>query len=244
MRKRPEIREEDDQNPFSLSIGDMMSALMFVFVLLLTSSMMRSQQDREKIQNSSEEYIRLKAELYIELRDTFAADTARWQMKIDSAKMLISFADTAMLFDNGSSAIKPRFKNVLDTFFPKYIRILSQEKYRDAVEEIRLEGHTDSLGLRGRDPYEYNMELSQDRTRSVLNYCLGKIPDPKAPVKRNPDTTLYDWTRRRITANGLSFSRPILKEASSAQDRGRSRRVEFRVRTNADKKLDELANGQ
>lgn len=235
MRKRSEIPEDGDQNPFSLSIGDMMSALMFVFVLLLTALMLKSQETRQKIQERSKEYIRLKAELYIDLKKEFSADMDRWKMQIDSAKMLVTFTDTTMLFDNGRYEIKPPFKNVLDSFFPKYIQLLSQEKYRDAIEEIRIEGHTDSSGT-----YEHNMKLSQDRTRSVLKYCLEKIPNPKSPVKPNSDTTLYDWTRRRITANGLSFSRPILNEYGTTQDRGRSRCVEFRVRTNADEKWNEI----
>ena len=44
----------------------------------------------------------------------------------------------------------------------------------------------------------------------------------------------------RITANGLSFSHPILNE-DGTENADLSRRVEFRIRTNAEKQLEEIA---
>ena len=48
------------------------------------------------------------------------------------------------------------------------------------------------------------------------------------------------WLKGLITANGLSSSQPIL--VNGAEDFELSRRVEFRVRTNAEKQLEEIAN--
>lgn len=77
------------------------------------------------------------------------------------------------------------------------------------------------------------MALSQERTRSVLNYCyhLDSVSEYKKLM------------RTYITANGLSSSQPVLFEDGTENVR-LSRRVEFRTRTNADQKivqiLDEL----
>ena len=49
-----------------------------------------------------------------------------------------------------------------------------------------------------------------------------------------------DWAKALITANGLSSSHLILKDGE--EDKELSRRVEFRVRTNAEKQLEEIAN--
>lgn len=73
------------------------------------------------------------------------------------------------------------------------------------------------------------MELSQGRTRSVLSYCVQLITDE---VTRQ-------WTMHNITANGLSFSKPILT-SSGTEDTKRSRRVEFTTKTNAEKKIVEI----
>ena len=73
------------------------------------------------------------------------------------------------------------------------------------------------------------MWLSQNRTRSVLEYCISLIDsyDIKA------------WARRHITANGLSSSRLVLS-IDGDEDKVKSRRVEFRTKTAAEKKVVEI----
>ena len=128
----------------------------------------------------------------------------------------------------GSTSLKGEFKVVLRDFFPRYLNLLHQEKYREHIDEIRIEGHTSSewtLDAKGKDPYFLNMELSQGRTRSVLEFCLGEIDN----------SNLRTWDRSKITANGLSSSKPIV--VSGVEDKEASRRVEFRVRTDAEKRI-------
>ena len=70
------------------------------------------------------------------------------------------------------------------------------------------------------------MELSQARTRSTLAYVLN-LPAVRVQVA---------WLRRFVTANGLSSSRLIL-DSKGEEDVARSRRVEFRIRTDAETRL-------
>ena len=129
-----------------------------------------------------------------------------------------------MLFDEGRHVLKPNFKNILDDFFPRYIAVLNRPQYRDNIEEIRIEGHTNSNG-----GYYSNMELSQDRTRAVLEYCFSLMPE--SDIK---------WLKGLVTANGLSSSHLIMT-ADGEENKDLSRRVEFRVRTNAEKQLEDIA---
>ena len=73
------------------------------------------------------------------------------------------------------------------------------------------------------------MELSQNRTRSVLSYCLQMVEADKK-----------EWTKARITANGLSSSHLIFN-MDGTENAALSRRVEFRIRTNAEKQLEKIA---
>ena len=118
--------------------------------------------------------------------------------------------------------MKPAFKDILDDFFPRYLEVLGRPQYKEKIKEIRIEGHTNSNG-----EYFSNMELSQDRTRSVLQYCLGITSEYNV-----------DWLRGGITANGLSSSHPVLRDG--VEDKDLSRRVEFRIRTNAEEVLEEI----
>ena len=72
------------------------------------------------------------------------------------------------------------------------------------------------------------MELSQERTRSVLMYVmnLDSINDNQG------------WLIKHLTANGLSYSHRIIVDGK--EDYQKSRRVEFRVRTKAEKHIDQI----
>jgi outer membrane protein OmpA-like peptidoglycan-associated protein len=74
------------------------------------------------------------------------------------------------------------------------------------------------------------MELSQDRTRAVLQYCFSLMKDEDIV-----------WLKGLVTANGLSSSHLILTK-NGEEDKDLSRRVEFRVRTNAEKQLEDIAD--
>lgn len=223
--------EPQDQNPFALSTGDMMSALMFIFVLLLSVLMLNERQQMENDKKLTDEYYRIKQQLYIDLSKEFKDDLPDWNAVIDSAKMSIRFQEPTMLFDLNSTKLKPKFTEILDNFFPRYLKLITNVKYIKNIEEIRIEGHTDSTGN-----YEFNMDLSQRRTMTTLNYCLKIIPIEN--VYR--DTTLEQWTKARITANGLSYSH-LIRNPDGTANSELSRRVEFRIRTNAERQLEKIA---
>lgn len=224
MKKKANIGyESKEENVFALSTGDLMASLMFIFILLLMGALLQVQEKAEQDEEVVRKYDQVKTQLYIDLQDEFKEDLKVWRATIDSS-LCIRFQEPAMLFDNNKAELKPLFRNILDDFFPRYINVLNRPEYRDNIVEIRIEGHTDSNG-----GYFHNMELSQNRTRSVLEYCFGLMSREQ-----------IIWAKSLITANGLSSSQPIL--VHGVEDKRLSRRVEFRVRTNAEKQLEEIAN--
>ena len=224
MKKKRTEYESKDENAFALSTGDLMASLLFIFILLLMGALLQVQEKAEQDEEIVKRYDQIKTQLYIDLQQEFKDDLAVWRATIDST-LCIRFQEPSMLFDEGQSLLKPKFKNILDDFFPRYIAVLSRDEYRDNIEEIRIEGHTNSNG-----GYYSNMELSQDRTRAVLQYCFSLMSDD-----------LEEWHKGLVTANGLSSSHLILK-MNGEEDKDLSRRVEFRVRTNAEKQLEDIAN--
>ena len=224
MKKKYNIGYEGkDENAFALSTGDLMAGLLFIFILLLMGALLQVQEKAEQDEEVVRRYDQIKTQLYIDLQDEFKEDLKVWRATIDSS-LCIRFQEPAMLFDNDKAELKPLFKNILNDFFPRYIKVLNRPEYKDNIVEIRIEGHTDSNG-----GYFHNMELSQNRTRSVLEYCVGLMTQEQ-----------IIWAKSLITANGLSSSQPIL--VHGVEDKSLSRRVEFRVRTNAEKQLEEIAN--
>ena len=73
--------------------------------------------------------------------------------------------------------------------------------------------------------YLGNAELSQARAFEVLKYCFNQ----KAIDSQK------NWLIEVLRANGLSFAKPL-------EDESKSRRVEFRVITKADKNLQAIVD--
>lgn len=224
MKKKHTEYESKEENAFALSTGDLMAGLLFIFILLLMGTLLQVQEKAEQDEAIVNRYDRTKTQLYIDLQDEFKDDLATWRASIDST-LCIRFQEPSMLFDEGEAILKPNFQEILNDFFPRYIAVLSRPEYRDNIEEIRIEGHTNSNG-----GYYSNMELSQDRTRAVLQYCFSLMSDKQ-----------IIWLKKLVTANGLSSSQLIL-DKNGEEDKNLSRRVEFRVRTNAEKQLEDIAN--
>lgn len=219
MKRRRVHHEGNAENVFALSTGDLMAGLLFIFILLLMGALLQVQEKAEQDEEIVRKYDQIKTQLYIDLQEEFKDDLKVWRAEIDST-LCVRFQEPSMLFDNNQSTLKENFKEILNDFYPRYIAILNKPEYRDNIEEIRIEGHTDSNGS-----YFHNMELSQNRTRAVLQYCMGLMKPEQ-----------IDWAKNFITANGLSSSHPIVRDG--VEDKSLSRRVEFRVRTNAEKQLE------
>lgn len=224
MKKKHIEYVSKEENAFALSTGDLMAGLLFIFILLLMGALLQVQEKAEQDEEIINIYNKIKTQLYIDLQEEFKDDLTVWRATIDST-LCIRFQEPSMLFDEGKYILKPKFKEILDDFFPRYIAVLNRPEYRDDIEEIRIEGHTNSNG-----DYYLNMELSQDRTRSVLQYCFSLIPDKD-----------IIWLKGLVTANGLSSSHLIFTQ-SGEENKDLSRRVEFRVRTNAEKRLEDMTN--
>ena len=110
------------------------------------------------------------------------------------------------------------------------------DKYKASIDEVRIEGHTSSEwgnGTRPDDAYFFNMALSQNRTRSVLNYSYFLTQLSNTPRA---------WIKSSFAAVGLASSRLKLN-SDGTENKQQSRRVSFRVITNADIQIRKIVEG-
>ena len=215
-----------------ISISDLMSGLMMIFLFIAISYMNSLQIRAKQIKKIAVAYQEIQENLYQDLYQEFKNDLPRWKASIDKQTLSVKFMEPEVLFEVGSFEVTLRFKEILQEFFPRYLEIINSAKYHGSIEEIRIEGHTSSEWNNEMDSeiaYFHNMKLSQDRTRAVLELCLNLISD----------STVRDWARLLITANGLSSSR-LIKTTDNLEDKQASRRVEFRTKTAAEKKVVEI----
>ena len=212
------------KDDYWMSITDIMSGLMIVFMFIAVAFMMQ-------LQNKISEYTDAKNKIYIALYEEFKDDLPKWNAELDEQTLTIRFKEPDILFSVGSDNLTWQFQQILNDFLPRYIKIISHEDYKNYVEEIRIEGHTDPFwagATTRQEEYLNNMKLSQSRTQAVLSYAINM------PALQNN----LEWIIQRVTANGLSSSQPI--KINGQVDAELSRRVDFRIRTKAEEKLNEL----
>ena len=182
------------------------------------------EQTQQKLEDWKEQITKIvkaqkiDSDIYNALEKEFKDDLPEWVAEL-SPDLTIRFKAPEVLFATGKNELKLAFKKILDNFIPRYLDVLA--KFENSIEEIRIEGHTSSEWKKVSpiDAYFNNMELSQDRTRTVLEYSLTQTDAREG----------YNWARRLLTANGLSSSR--LVKPDGIENPELSRRVEFKIRT-------------
>lgn len=211
-KKRGEIN-------YWMSYSDLMSAMLMVFALLLTLVILDYRELLEQKEKEIEEVISVKTEIIKALTEAF--QESNMSIEIDQQTGAIRFPGS-VLFETNSAEISDQGKKFLSEFIPKYLGILLQERFRDEISTIMIEGHTDKNGT-----YLYNMNLSQDRAFSVLKYIYSD---------EFPAFAEKELSQKYITANGRSFNQPLTNEKGE-YDPDRSRRVEFLFRLKDDEAI-------
>ena len=247
---------DDEETSYWLSYSDMMAALLLIFVLIISFTMMqakkryeekeselaeqqsklieqqleaenqkeqmkeqqdlleRQQQLLEEQQVQLDQIIGVRTDLVSALKVEF--EDSDLSVKVDPQTGAITF-DSSVLFDYNESTLKPSGRVFLEQFLPRYFNVLRDPKFKEYVAEVIVEGHTDTNG-----GYIYNLSLSQDRALSVASFFLKDESDTLAGLD-------LDDMRSMVTANGRSYSDPILNPDGSVNMEA-SRRVEFKFR--------------
>ncbi len=153
-------------------------------------------------------------------------------MSVDIQTGSITFASD-VLFSFNSAALTAQSKVTLREVIPTYLDVLLQDRFRDYIAEIIIEGHTDTDG-----DYASNMKLSYQRAYSVAEFCI----DEKNGLSRDKIAQLTSL----LTVNGRSWSHPVyVKDAqgnnTSRVDMAASRRVEIKFRLKEDEMIEKIA---
>jgi len=222
-----------------MSISDMMSGLMLIFLFVAVAFMLNVENDKAKLQKIKEKitqialtYQKSKIELNKDLHKEFDKDLKKWNAEITKDNSIV-FNSPEVLFETGKSEIKEKFKEILNDFFPRFVKILISPKYRGEIDEIRIEGHTSNIWLSAKDKKEVylnNMKLSQDRANSVLTYVY--LID-NIIINSN-----RDFLEKHLRANGMAYSKlRYLDKNKTKIDYLHSRRVEFKVKLKTEEKI-------
>ncbi len=217
-------RHDEQEESHWLSVSDLMAGLMMVFLFIAIALMRNAFLERDKIKQVAVAYQENQVAIFQALNSEFINDLEKWDAHIDEESLTVTFKSPDVLFETNKKELKKQFQSLLDNFFPRYMHVL--KPFHSSINEVRIEGHTSSVWNRyvsESEAYFKNMDLSQGRTRSVLEY-IYHIPEVM---------TYQQWIKSNVAAVGLSSSKIIL-DTNGAEEKALSRRVSFRVLTNAD----------
>jgi chemotaxis protein MotB len=213
-----------------LSISDMMAGLMMVFLFIAVVFMQKINKDKDAMVDIASAYADTKIKLNRALHKEFDKDLEKWGAEI-LADNTIRFKEPDVLFARSSSKIREKFKEILNDFFPRYLNILTDKIFKKDIIELRVEGHTSSIWKKESSvqaAYLNNARLSQNRAFSVLDYLFTL-----SSVAMHEE-----WLIKVFRANGLAFAKKIIE--NNVENLGKSRRVEFRVITNTEERIEQI----
>lgn len=132
---------------------------------------------------------------------------------------------SSILFDEGEYTLKDSSKEALkSTLYDYFQTILENQEINKHIDKIIIEGHTNSVGK-----YLYNLELSQKRAYSVMDFLLSL------------DFKNKENLRNLTVASGRSFLDPIY-DKKGKEDKEASRRIEIKFNIKNEEAIKEIAN--
>jgi chemotaxis protein MotB len=224
--RRPTWGAEGAEQEYWLSYSDLMAGLLMIFALMLFAALHHYGgiiQEAGGLANT-------RTEIIVKLDSILRADSSG--ITIDPMTGAVKFPD-GVLFDQGSARLRPDGRAQLDRFAGQYFGVLlGDPAVKRALRAVVIEGHTNDDSS-----YMFNLELSQRRAFAVMQHLLRAAPLFEQELKEY------------VTANGRSFSQPILC-AQGVQveypcppgqvDKVRSRRIEILFRLRDDDLLERI----
>lgn len=217
----PKTAEQEESH--WLSVSDLMAGLMMVFLFIAIALMRDAMEKAGQVKDVAVAYQENQVAIYEALVREFEKDLERWDAVIDDESLTFTFQSPDVLFPTGRIELSTQYSDLLEDFFPRYMKVLSG--FTGSINEVRIEGHTSSIWnshVTDTEAYFLNMGLSQGRTRSVLEYVYSL-----------PSVAEYKpWIKQNFAAVGFSSAKAVIE--GGVENNEKSRRVTFRVITNAD----------
>lgn len=199
---------DEAEKPFWISYADLMTALMMLFLVIMTVSLLSLLKG---IEGADKERHNAITKILAIISDE-ALKKDMQNVVIDKNKFTINFGDKARFAFNDYSLSEETEGN-LRAFVPILLNAASTEDGRKWFKRVVVEGYTDNQGT-----YLYNLDLSLKRAESVVCALFAKPNQGEGYFTEDQ----YSRIRRLFMVGGFSFN-------SAQKTPEESRRVEFRL---------------
>ena len=211
MKKNDYIADETNGDVFTVSVSDLMSGLLAIFILILSYFILNfSQATAQLTQNDTK-----RAELLDTIHDKLEKEGIK--VSIDTQHGILRISE-GVLFDVGLADVKPQGKTVVQKLGMVIENTLNTEEFQGSVETIFIEGHTDNIPINN-GVFPSNWELSTKR--AINTWLIMSNANPKlTTLQNNRHQTVF-------SVSGYADTRPIADNNSDA-GRRENRRIDIR----------------
>lgn len=252
MRFLRQKQHSSDENHFWISISDLMTSLLFVFILILAVTILDLQTEhiskeeykkvkqernnfkskmevaikekneilkkynelKEQIKNLLNKNRNARTELLKILKENLANHDVNVEIVPEEGVMRIT---KERLFDPARAEVKD--KKLIEVLTKELLTLLEDNKYREAIHTIYIEGHTDSDRLNSKrgDLTWTNKELSAQRAINTFRL-----------MKSYAELDNLSFEDKLFSYSGYADSRPIKGTSNKNKDeKARNRRIQF-----------------
>lgn len=197
--------KDEGEKPFWISYADLMTALMMLFLVVMTVSLLALIRAQETPKNEREDAIK-------DICKTIETDAKNYGIEalvMDCNNHLISFGQKAQ-FEFKSYDISNETAAFLRKFVPVILNNLSKAQFKSWLKRVVVEGYTSPEGT-----YLYNLNLSLQRGQNVLCTLLSSENNPLTDAQKM-------LIQKNFMVGGFSAN-------SAKTNPEESRRVEFRL---------------
>jgi outer membrane protein OmpA-like peptidoglycan-associated protein len=207
------VDEDSNSDHLSSSLTDLMTSLMVIFILLLLVFISSSAAKDAVLTDV------LLAKLKHDLHPQGLNPQSIRPDPKDRNAILVIVPGKLMNFDVQKSDLKPEGRQFLWNYIPAMAQVLYSPEFRDNIESVVVEGHTDSQkwGNTQDESQANNLRLSQDRSMTVVKEALASLHG--SPAYRS-------YFLEKLSATGRGEQDPERTDSES-------RRVIFRIRVKA-----------
>lgn len=233
MQKPIRIDRREVENYF-ISMTDMMIGILFVFIIMLMAFALNLKSTE---QETNKEIERLKGnyetrkEILLQLKDFMAREGINVIIEIENGILRLP---EEILFDSGSSEVKPRGQDALSKLHGAFLQILPcytkasdfstglcDNQRSNYIDTIFIEGHTDDIPI-NTQRYRNNWELSAARSISTFKTLLSFQPQLDS-LRNQAEKPIFSVSGYADTRNAeMEEPLPVV------QKRQRDRRIDIR----------------
>ncbi len=270
--KRYHDESGSDDGHYYISISDLMTSLLFIFILILTYVMLsfvkkeevlnveivqvvKQVEELKKKENilsdqikKIEQNIEYRGELLQNLQEELLGQNINVEIDKENGNMRLK---SDLLFESGSADISTEGKRQIGEIAKLLMVKMMEKKYIMAIDTIFIEGHTDTVPIRVSQGYRAqwsNKELSAQRAINTYSEMLSATDDNINELRNKKGKYLLSYSgyasTRQLCEESKFESVELLDKNELNSCRSKNRRIEFYFTVNTPdvKKMKEHIN--